>query len=306
MRLPDLEIARSLPPAGSTLAQSEKYTQWLATHHYENFSVATHLLPADLRQHFYNIYAYCRWADDLADEIPDSREALELLDWWEGELRQGYAGRATHPVFIALRGTVERFDIPIRPFQALLTAFRQDQTVHRYETWESVLQYCKGSANPVGQLVLYLYGYRDEQRHALSDDTCTALQLANFWQDVSRDLDKDRIYVPLDMLKSCDLTESDLFARRFDERYVRLMRALIAKTRELFQSGLPLVEMVEPMFRVDLELFSRGGMAVLAAIESIGYNTLAGRPAISTLTKLQLAGRAIGSHLLLKIARTNR
>ena len=293
-----LEIARELPPSGSSLEQCEKYTRWLATHHYENFSIATFLLPRNLRQHFYNVYAYCRWADDLGDEIPDSRAALELLDWWQDELRQCYEGRATHPVFIALRETATRFEIPMDPFSDLLKAFRQDQTITRYETWDAVLDYCQYSANPVGNLVLYLCGYRGRERQVLSGYTCTALQLANFWQDVSRDLDKDRIYIPLDALAASGLTEPDLSGRRFDDRYVHLMRGLVARTRELFQLGLPLAPSVAPALRVDIELFSRGGIAVLDAIESIGYNTLQRRPTLTRATKLRLVGRALYTHLL--------
>ncbi len=299
----DLEIARNLPPLGSSLAESRKYTRWLATHHYENFSVATFLLPSHLRQHFYDVYAYCRWADDLGDEVPDSRAALELLDWWEEQLLECYAGRVAHPVFVALQDTVDRFDIPIEPFRNLLVAFRQDQTVHRYPTWEAVLDYCRNSAAPVGRLVLNLCGYRDPKRFALSDHTCTALQLANFWQDVSRDLEKDRIYIPLDLLAASGLTEPELIDRRFDDRYVHLMRGLVARTRELFKLGEPLVASVNPRLRVDLQLFSRGGMAVLDAIESVGYNTLQQRPALSSVKKCQLLGRALGSHLVSRLVR---
>jgi len=299
----DLEIARNLPPLGSSLEDSRKYTRWLATHHYENFSVATFLLPASLRQHFYNVYAYCRWADDLGDEVPDPKTALELLDWWEEQLRECYAGRATHPVFIALQDTVGWFDIPIDPFRHLLVAFRQDQTVHRYPTWDAVLGYCRNSADPVGRLVLYLGGYRDAERFALSDYTCSALQLANFWQDVARDLDKDRIYIPLDLLAASGLAESDLFDRRFDDRYVHLMRGLVARTRELFHRGHPLAALVKQDLRVDIQLFASGGMAVLDAIERIGYNTIQHRPTISGLKKCRLLAQALGSHLLSKIAR---
>src|SRR6185369_14063127 len=218
-----LDIARQLPAPGSSLKASEDYTRWLATHHYENFTIATYLVPRHLRQHFYNIYAYCRWADDLADEVSDPALALRLLSWWREQLQQCYGGSATHPFFIALQGTIQQFNIPITPFDDLLTAFSHDQNIHRYSDWDSVLQYCRYSANPVGRLVLYLFGYRDEERGRLSDYTCTALQLANFWQDVSRDLDKDRIYIPLDLLTSYGLVESDLFRRVSDERYVRLM-----------------------------------------------------------------------------------
>jgi len=289
MRVPaDFEIARQLPPSGSSFERSQEYTRWLAKHHYENFTVASCLLPRHLRQHFYNVYAYCRWADDLADEVSNPQLALELLDWWGHELRQCYAGSPSHPVFVALSHTIRSFDIPMKPFDDLLTAFRQDQTVKRYATWDAVLGYCIYSANPVGRLVLYLGEYRDKERQRLSDFTCTALQLANFWQDVSRDLDKDRIYIPLDALANHGLVEADLFNRHFDDRYVALMRELVARTRRLFEQGLPLIERIEPQLRVDIELFSRGGLSVLDAIETIGYNTLQNRPALSHMAKLRL------------------
>lgn len=285
---PDFEIARNLPPPGSSLERSQEYTRWLAKNHYENFTVASGLLPRRLRQHFYNVYAYCRWSDDLGDEISTTQLSLELLDWWDTELQQCYAGSPGHAVFVALHHTIKSFDIPMQPFSDLLTAFRQDQRVHRYGTWEAVLDYCRYSANPVGRLILYLGGYRDPDRQLLSDFTCTALQLANFWQDVSRDLDKDRIYIPLDALAKYGLSEAELFSRYFDGRYASLMRELVARTRALFEQGLPLIEKVEPVLRVDIELFSRGGLSVLDAIEAIGYNTLQNRPSLSGMAKLRL------------------
>jgi squalene synthase HpnC len=304
MPLPaDFEIAKELPPAGSSTERAEQYTRWLATHHYENFIVASVLLPRHLRQHFYNVYAYCRWADDLADEIPDRSTALELLNWWDTELHQCYAGTPTHPVFVALAGTIDKFEIPIEPFSDLLRAFRRDQAVGRYATWDAVIDYCRYSANPVGRLVLYLCGYKDHERQILSDFTCTALQLANFWQDVSRDLDKDRIYIPADSMAAYGLGEADLFARSFDNRYATLMRVLVDRTRELFEKGLPLAQCVAPSVRIDLELFSRGGMAVLDVIESIGYNTLQKRPSLTGATKLKLIGRALGEHALTYVRR---
>ena len=293
-----LDIARQLPAAGSSLKTSEEYTRWLATHHYENFTMATYLVPRHLRQHFYNIYAYCRWSDDLGDEIGDCDRSLQLLNAWQEELEQCYAGTMQHPVFIALRNTIDTFRIPITPFSDLLTAFRQDQTVHRYPTWNSVMEYCIYSANPVGRLVLYLGGYSDDERQRLSDFTCTALQLANFWQDVARDLKKDRIYIPHDFIERHGLQESDLFQKNFDARYVALMRDLVEQTRELFHKGLPLAQSVSRDLRIDIELFSRCGLAVLEAIESIGYNTLQHRPEVTTGTKLKLLGRALGEHAL--------
>jgi squalene synthase HpnC len=294
MQIPtELEIARGLPAAGCSIAEAERYTRGLATHHYENFNVASWLLPKRLHQHFYNLYAYCRWADDLGDEIADPARALELLEAWDQELRSCYAGQASHPVFITLGQTIRACDIPIEPFSDLLVAFRQDQTVHRYPAWNDVLGYCRYSANPVGRLVLYLCGYRDAERQRLSDATCTALQLANFWQDVGRDLEKGRIYIPLKALAAHGLTEDDIVARHFDARYVSLMKELIARTREMFEQGMPLAGCVDSALRVDIELFSRGGLAVLDSIEAVGYNTLQQRPSISKSNQLKLLSRAI-------------
>jgi squalene synthase HpnC len=290
---PELEIARNLPRAGCSVEEARRYTRWLATHHYENFNVVSWLLPRRLHQHFYNVYAYCRWADDLGDEVSDPQKALKLLDAWEEELQSAYNGAPSHPVFVALAETVREFDIPIEPFRDLLIAFRHDQAVHRYENWDEVLGYCRYSANPVGRLVLYLAGYRDPERQALSDATCTALQLANFWQDVDRDLAKDRIYIPLDLLRANGLSPEDLIAKRFDDRFVKVMKELIVRTRVLFAQGAPLARKVSNDIRVDIELFSGGGLAVLDGVESVGYDTLHHRPAIGRVTQFRLLGAAL-------------
>jgi squalene synthase HpnC len=294
----ELQMADDAPPNHCSPVAAEQYTRWLATHHYENFNVVSWLLPKDLHQHFYNVYAYCRWADDLGDEIAEKGRALELLDWWERELEECYSGRPSHPVFIALRQTITDKNIPKRPFADLLTAFRQDQNVKRYPTWDSMIGYCVYSANPVGRLVLYLCGYGDKERQAMSDATCTALQLANFWQDVSRDLEKGRIYIPLDRAAVHGLSEADIVDRRFDERYVRLMKDLIARTRLLFEQGAPLRKMVSGRLSVDLEMFTRGGGAVLEAIENMGYDTLHNRPVVSKAKQVGLLGRSLWSHLV--------
>ncbi len=304
MLLPgELEIAEHAPANNCSVAAAQEYTRWLATHHYENFNVVSWLLPKDLHQHFYNVYAYCRWADDLGDEIPQKERALELLDWWERELDDCYNGHPSHPVFVALRETVIAKNIPKQPFADLLRAFRQDQNVKSYPTWDSMIGYCVYSANPVGRLVLYLCGYRDEERQVMSDATCTALQLANFWQDVSRDLEKGRIYVPLEIAAAHGLSETDIVERRFDQRYVSLMKDLIARTRILFAQGAPLAKMVNGRLSVDLEMFSRGGVAVLDAIESMGYDTLHQRPAISKAKQVRLLGRSLLAHLVAKPVR---
>jgi squalene synthase HpnC len=302
LRPDELEIAKHAPAAGCSPESAQQYTRWLATHHYENFNVVSWLLPKDLHQHFYNLYAYCRWADDLGDEIPDHFRALELLDWWEQELDACYEGLPSHPVFVALRKTIVAKDIPKQPFADLLKAFRQDQTVKRYPTWDAMVGYCVYSANPVGRLVLYLCSYRDEERQRLSDATCTALQLANFWQDVSRDLEKGRIYIPIDIAAGHGLTETDIVDRRFDARYVELMKDLIARTRELFAEGMPLAKMVDARLSVDLEMFSRGGLAVLDAIETSGYDTLHHRPSIGKGKQVRLLGRALTAHAAAKLS----
>jgi squalene synthase HpnC len=284
------EFVRSPDSLDKTWSSTEAlaYTRWLAMHHYENFHVVSFLLPKRLHQDFYNVYAYCRWADDLGDEIGDHAESLRLLEWWRQGLDDMYAGRAKHPVFVALGPTVVRHSIPSQPFEDLVQAFVQDQTVTRYRDWNELFGYCRCSANPVGRLVLYLCGYSDPERQSLSDSTCTALQLANFWQDVTVDLLKDRIYIPLDILARHGYTEKDLFARKFTPAFREAMRESVAKARELFLAGLPLTGMVDRRLALDLDLFSRGGMRVLDKIEQQGFDVLAARPAISKAERVGL------------------
>jgi len=269
------------------------YTRWLATHHYENFHVVSFLLPKALHQDFYNVYAFCRWADDLGDEIGDRVESLRLLGWWRTGLDAMYQGRATHPVFVALAPTVRRHSIPPEPFCDLIAAFVQDQTVTRYPDWAGVLDYCRRSANPVGRLVLHLCGYHDQARQRLSDSTCTALQLANFWQDVTVDALKDRVYLPLDLLGRHGYTVEDLFAHRFRPAFGDLMREAVDLARRLFLEGLPLVGMVDRRLALDLDLFSRGGMRVLDMIEQRGYDVLSARPTISGAGRFRLLAAAL-------------
>jgi len=266
--------------------ESLEYTRWLATNHYENFHVVSFLLPKHLHQDFYNVYAFCRWADDLGDEIGDPQESLRLLSWWREELQAMYRGDVSHPVFVALRSTVTRRDIPIQPFDRLIQAFEQDQTVTRYKTFDDVYRYCVNSANPVGHLVLYLCGYRDAERQVLSDYTCTGLQLANFWQDVAVDLQKDRVYLPLDLLAENGYTVEELFALQFNRSFENVMREAVSTAEGFFRAGLPLTRQVDRRLALDLELFSRGGLRILSKIRTEGCNVLHRRPHISKAERL--------------------
>lgn len=288
LRFNDLALD-ALPGAGdASLESAHRYCSRLARRHYENFIVVSPFLPAALRRHFYHVYAYCRWSDDLADETGDTGLSLELLDWWDAELQACYENELRHPVFIALRETIDRFEIPIAPFRDLLTAFRQDQVVTRYGTYADVLEYCRYSANPVGRLVLYLCGYRDRERQLLSDATCTALQLANFWQDVRVDLEKDRIYLPLEDLDRFHYTEEDLEAGVVDDRFRGLMAYQVKRTRGLFDEGLGLCGMVDARVGLDIELFNRCGSALLDQIERRRFDVLTGRPVLSSARKAGL------------------
>jgi squalene synthase HpnC len=288
--LPPIAFVASRDAAASkwSLEESLAYTHWLATHHYENFQVVSFLLPKRLHQDFYNVYAFCRWADDLGDETGDTRESLRLLAWWRSELHSMYAGTASHPVFVALKNTAAKHELPQQLFDDLITAFEQDQTVTRYRNFDELFHYCRYSANPVGRLVLGLCGYRDAERQALSDATCTALQLANFWQDVTIDLEKDRVYLPLDVLARHGYTVESLFQRRFDQNFRAAMKEVVGVAHELFLKGLPLAGQVDRRLAIDLELFSRGGLKVLEKIERQDYNVLASRPKVTKLERVLL------------------
>jgi squalene synthase HpnC len=288
----------AIPSEVPALEEARAYCRRLAQSHYENFSVATWFLPKRLRQHFCNVYAYCRISDDLGDEVGDSATSLRLLDEWETELKACYMGSPRHPVFVALAETVAAFDIPKTAFADLLTAFRQDQTVTRFPTFNDVIGYCHYSANPVGRLVLYMCGYRDAERQALSDFTCTALQLANFWQDVTVDFAKGRIYLPLEDLTRYGVSEDDIAAARNTSAVCEMMKFEVQRAREWFERGLPLVEKVDRELAVDLELFSRGGQEILNAIERQRFAVLGNRPSISKSRKLALVARAALGKLL--------
>jgi len=288
-----LPASYSIPQTAPTLDEARAWCRALAESHYENFHVASWFLPQRLRPHFHAIYAYCRVSDDLGDEVGDPEASLALLDLWGQELDACYRGQARHPVFVALAETIRACDIPKEPFADLLVAFRQDQTVGRYPTMADVLSYCHYSANPVGRIVLYACGYRDEERFALSDKTCSALQLANFWQDVRVDYGKGRIYLPQEDMDRFGVDEAMIATGSFNPQFRELMRSEVDFAAAMFHAGLPLISMVDPELAIDLDLFSRGGLEILRAIERQDYNVLRERPSISKPRKAALLLRAL-------------
>src|SRR5579863_5834780 len=281
-----LPSAYRIPEVAPTLEEARAYCKRLAETHYENFHVASWFLPKALRPHFHSIYAYCRISDDLGDEVGDRAQALALLDLWGRELDACYEGRARHPVFVALSETIRECSIPKEPFADLLIAFRQDQAVTRFETMHDVLGYCRYSANPVGRLVLYACREVSEENFRLSDATCSALQLANFWQDVRVDFAKDRVYLPQSDMRRFGVSDSTIAAGMATPGFRALLRSEVDFARKMFAAGLPLIGRVQRDLAIDLDLFSRGGLEILRAIERRDYDVLSGRPAISKRTRL--------------------
>lgn len=270
------------------LRDARRYCRRLARSHYENFPVVSWFLPRRLRQHFYNIYAYCRWADNLADLAPDPRQAMVWLSWWESHLRACFQRRAIHPVFIALQETIQEFQIPPDPFVDLLVAFRQDQQVTRYDTFDQLLGYCRYSANPVGRLVLYVAGCHDPQRAALADSICTGLQLANFWQDVAEDWKRGRIYLPLAHLRRFGSDETPIIRGVATEPFKRALAAACNEAEGWLQRGRPLIGLSPSFLRMEVALFIEGGLAILQRIRQQDYDVLSQRPVLSGWQKLGL------------------
>lgn len=267
------------------LIEAQRYCRKLATTHYENFPIVSWLLPRALHQHFYNLYAYCRWADDLGDEVGDVSRSLELLNWWRGELAGCYAGEVRHPVFVALAPTIREFQIPSQPFEDLISAFEQDQTVRVYDTFEQLVDYCRRSANPVGRLVLYLCRQANETNFGWSDSICTGLQLANFWQDVSRDLEIGRIYLPQEDLRRFGYSAGELQSRVTNPAFLQLMEFEVGRARRWLAPwsapDLPELAAFPLRVQVDIELFARGGERILDRIARIGYRVWNKRPVVT-------------------------
>jgi len=302
--LKDMSDDAGLEPV--TLAEARQYCRTLAQTHYENFPVVSWLLPRRLHQHFYNVYAYCRTADDLGDELPDPRRALALLSWWRDQLAECYAGAPQHPVFVALKETIDAFDIPQKPFEDLISAFEQDQRVRDYDTFEQLGDYCTRSANPVGVLVLYLAGAHDERNVAWSDSICTGLQLANFWQDVARDLDIGRIYIPKEDRERFGYSDEELRARQTTPAFLELMRFEVDRARDFLLAGRPLVDHVPMRLQIDVELFIRGGLRILEQIEAIGYRVWETRPVIAKRDFARLFLRSLGRTALRRLRLSRR
>ena len=293
-----------------TLAEAYRHCKVLARSHYENFNVGGWITPRQKLPHVYAIYAWCRMVDDLGDEsLPSEPTATAVangklkdtiaahrrgqLAWWEDELEAIYSGQPTHPISIAVRHTVASFDIPREPFQLLIQANLMDQGAGRFETLDDVVEYCRHSANPVGRLYLYLFGYADRRRQLLADHTCTALQLTNFWQDVSRDYrDRGRIYLPQTDMKRFGVTESDIASGTATNGFRSLLRYECGIAMRMFQQGAPLVESLDRRAQLPVALFTRGGAAVLHAIRRQGYDVLSHRPALSKRQKAWLLASA--------------
>jgi len=282
------------PAAPASIEEASRFCRRLARAHYENFTVLSWLAPREMRRHLAALYAYCRTVDDLGDEAPGDR--LALLDRFERELDAAFAGRARHPVFVALQETIARFSLPRDPFARLIEANRIDQRQSSFATFDELRHYCEHSATPVGRLVLMLYGYRDEERFALSDATCTALQLANFWQDLRRDAAVGRVYLPENEMAEYGVGRSDLRADRASANLRDLTRFQVDRARSYFRAGLPLIDRVRGHLRIDLAVFSLGGLAILHKIERQNYDTLSRRPTLSGPEKVGLALSALLSN----------
>ena len=288
-REPPIAIAPSAS-SQNDIKSAYEYCARLAKSHYENFTIASWLMPREMRPPMHAIYAYARIADDFADEEHD----LGKLDEWERELDLCYAGTPRHPVFVALADTVRRYEIPREPFADLLVAFRSDVNFRGFDTLDEILTtYTRYSANPVGRLVLYLFGYRDAERQHLSDLVCSGLQLANFWQDVAIDLEKNRIYFPREDLRRFGVTPEDLEKRAATQRFLALMRHEVGIAREMLRRGAELHRHVDRRLRRDILMFAGGGLAILNAIERVEYDVFNRRPKLTKLDYLKLGVSAL-------------
>ncbi len=270
------------------LETSIAYCHSLARDHYENFHVGTWFLPKAIRTHAYNVYAYCRWADDLADESKDTATATALLGWWRAAFQSAMDGNSHHPVMLAVAHTIRELSLPTEPFTDLLSAFEEDQVRFRYQTFDELLAYCQKSANPVGRIFLRLLDIRNDEADRLSDLTCTGLQLANHWQDIERDLRKGRIYIPLEDMQSFGVNEEDLAAPAANDPTRRLIEFEVRRAEDFLRRGQEILPHLHGRGRLDVDLFTRGGLAICTAIRRQGYDVLHRRPRIGAIRKVFL------------------
>lgn len=275
-----------------SLERARYYCRQLTKNHYENFSVASRLVPSGFRQHLANVYSFCRWADDLSDEIASNEESVAMLNWWRESLYRCYEGDCRHPVFVALSDTISQFKIPIDPFEKLIDAFCVDQRKFRYATDGEVLEYCSGSANPVGRILLFMVGKHNDQTIPLSDSICSGLQIANFCQDVRRDAARDRIYLPWTYWSKHQLTESSILNGGQQEQLRDALSEWAMFARGMLQDGLPLVSLVPLWLARDLQLFVRGGLHLLDELARNDYDSWTKSIEVSKVAKLKLILRA--------------
>ena len=284
-----------LPAERPTLAEAQVWCRHLATSHYENFHVATWFLPKRARPHFECIYAFSRTADDLGDEVADRDTATRLLGEWREMLDECYehSDASMHPVFVALQQTIIETDVPKQLFDDLITAFEMDQRITKHESLEDLIEYSRYSANPVGRLVLWVSGYRDEARALLSDKVCTALQLANFWQDVVEDWERGRRYLPADQMRRFGVTDEMITAKKFTPEFHALMQFLVEYAGSMLRDGGQISSEVDAELAVTLRLFEKGGRAALDGIIAQEYDVLRKRPSVSKITKAKLLSSAL-------------
>jgi squalene synthase HpnC len=287
------------PATRPSLAEAQAWCKTLATTHYENFHVATFFLPAALRPHFHSVYAFCRTSDDLGDEVADTATATRLLAEWRAMLHQCFArpDLSRHPVFVALQPTIAECSLPIQPFDDLISAFEQDQVYTHHESLATLEHYSRYSANPVGRLVLLVSGYNSEELMQLSDDICTGLQLANFYQDVVEDRARGRRYIPADAMQRFGVSDEQLIDRRFDSNVRAMMQFLVADARDRLTRGQRITTLVSRDLASTLQLFVNGGHAILDAIAAQDYDTLRARPVVTKAAKLRLLGGALAGKL---------
>ena len=283
------------PSARPSLTEAQLWCKTLATTHYENFHVATFFLPAGLRPHFQSIYAFCRTSDDLGDEVADVATATRLLGEWRAMLHQCFAEPelSRHPVFVALQPTIAARELPIEPFDDLISAFEQDQVYTHHESLATLEEYSRYSANPVGRLVLLVSGYRSDELMGLSDEICTGLQLANFYQDIVEDRERGRRYIPADQMQRFGVTDEQMIARKFDSNVRAMMEFLVCDARERLARGERITSLVSRDLASTLQLFVNGGYAILDAIAAQDYDTLQSRPVVSKAAKMRLLGQAL-------------